>query len=623
MSAGPPEVRAGSAEATARSLFADGQVLHQQGRLADAAAVYREALQRDPNHAFALHYLGVIELQSGNAVAALRLISASLRLNDRIAAMHFNEATAWRALSRYQEALQSVERAVALDARNVDYWMLHGEVQLALERIEAALSSFDNAVASAPAAAAAHTQRGLTLARLRRFVPALEAFDRAASLAPKSAAAAVNRAGALAELGRSNAALDACDRALELTPNFAPALCYRAWALNDLQRPAEALQCADRAITLDPAFAAAYGNRGKSLQALDRPVEALAAYATVLELQPNNVQARMNAAHAHLSLGDFVQGFRLYESRKQLPVALGNRAFAQPLWRGQREIGGQRLLLHWEQGLGDTLQFCRYAVLALERGATVLLDVQPALRALLATLDARICVLSDEPSTAEFDWHCPLMSLPLAFGTRLASVPAGAPYLHAEPARTLRWQRHLGMHGFKVGIAWQGRREAAVDLGRSFPLRLFAPLAAVRGVRLISLQKGDGTAQLSGLPDGMAVETLGEFDEGSDAFLDTAAIMQCLDLVISSDTAVAHLAGALGRPAWIALQRAADWRWLRERDDSPWYPSLRLFRQTVPGDWATVFEKAARSARGCPDHICADVMRMQPWWTIVPVFIAG
>jgi Tfp pilus assembly protein PilF len=439
--------------------------------------------------------------------------------------------------------------------------------------------------------AEAHLCRGLSLKAARRPEEALGAFERAIEIQPDYVPGHVNRAAMLRELGRPSEALASCERALGLQPAFAPAHCNRGLALNDLDRPLEALQSYDRAIALDPAFAAAYGNRGKVLQALDRPEEALISYQRVISLQPGSAQAHVNAAHAHLMLGQFVRGWALYEWRRKTADPMGSRAFAKPLWSGSPDLDGRRLLLHFEQGLGDTMQFCRYARLARTRGAIVTLMVQQNLQRLIRTIGADIEVRTDEPSSGAFDFHCPLLSLPLAFGTRLDRVPADIPYLSSEPDRVSQWRERIGGSGFKIGISWQGNKLSHADRGRSFSPRMFERLATLPGVRLISLQVGPGKERLRETPPGMRIEDLGDdFDGGADAFVDSAAVMQCLDLIVTSDTAVAHLAGALARPTWVALQQVPDWRWLRNRADTPWYPTLRLFRQGQRGRWDEVFE---------------------------------
>jgi Flp pilus assembly protein TadD len=470
---------------------------------------------------------------------------------------------------------------------------------LALGRVAEAVAAFDRILLIAPLETAAHFGRGLALKACGQSAAALDAFERAIAIDGHCVPAHVNCAALLLQLGRSREALASCERALALQPDFAPAHCNRGQALFDLGDPVAALASYDRALAIDPNFPAAHGNRAKALQTLDRPAEALAGYQRVTALVPDSPQAALNASHVQLLLGNYEAGWTLYEARKRVAAPLGNRMFSFPPWLGEGDLAGKRLLLHWEQGLGDTIQFCRYALLARARGARVTLLVQRSLRRLIETLDSSIAVVGDEPVSEGFDCHCPLLSLPYAFRTIRATVPAQVPYLCADPERVKLWHQRLGGAGFKVGISWQGNALSPADRGRSVPLALFQHLSEIPGVRLISLQKNAGSEQSRALPPAMRIECLGDdFDAGVDAFVDTAAVMECLDVVVTSDTAVAHLAGALGRPVWIALQQVPDWRWLREGTDSPWYPQARLFRQTQRGQWDPVFERIAEALRG-------------------------
>ncbi len=371
--------------------------------------------------------------------------------------------------------------------------------------------------------------------------------------------------------------------------------------LRDLNRLEDALASYDKAIALKPDFAEAYSNRGNALQELQRPEDALASCDKAIALKPDDAEANSNQSHCLLRMGRFEQGWRQYEWRKKHKEPIAARSFPQPLWSGAEDLEGKILFIHWEQGLGDTIQFCRYARLAEARGAKVVLSVQEPLRRLLTQLSPTVQIIGGAERPARFDYHSPLLSLPLAFATTRETIPAEIPYLGAEHERVENWKQRLGGDGFKIGICWQGKK-GKIDIGRSFSLREFVNIAAVPDVRLISLQKNDGTEQLANLPEGMNVETLGaDFDAGPNAFLDTAAVMEHMDLVITSDTATAHLAGALGRPTWVALKRVPDWRWLLEGSKSRWYPTMRLFRQKLPGEWKPVFDDMLKELTGRPE----------------------
>jgi hypothetical protein len=267
-----------------------------------------------------------------------------------------------------------------------------------------------------------------------------------------------------------------------------------------------------------------------------------------------------------------------------------------PEWRGEA-LAGRSIVIYSEQGLGDTIQFARFLPVIAAAGARVIFLCHPNLLRLFRGLSEEIERIASCDPARPFDYQCALMSLPLHLGVELRNLPAKTPYLAAEPDRVAAWRSRIGAHGFKIGIAWQGNPKGKIDRGRSVPLAQFAPLASVPGMRLISLQKRHGLDQLTRLPDTMRVEDLGAFDDGEDAFIDTAAIMENLDLIVTSDTATAHLAGALGRPVWVVLQYVPDWRWMLDRPDSPWYPAMRLYRQRIRGRWEEPFGEMAEALR--------------------------
>jgi hypothetical protein len=286
----------------------------------------------------------------------------------------------------------------------------------------------------------------------------------------------------------------------------------------------------------------------------------------------------------------FEEGWKLYEHRWGAVEKLrkSQRHFPQPLWLGQQSLDGKTILIHAEQGLGDTLQFCRYLPMVKKLGARVIFEVFAPLMGILAELDGVDELVVRSKPLPEFDYHCPLMSLPLVFKTTLDTIPAATPYLTAQPGRVARWESRLGQSGFKVGVCW---KSSDLIKERSIPLDCLARLSKIPGVRLIGLHKGEGEKELATLPKGVGVEALGPDFDSDGAFLDTAAVIQCCDLVITTDTSVAHLAGALGARTWVMLPFVPDWRWMMEREDSPWYPTTRLFRQSAAGDWQTVVDR--------------------------------
>lgn len=356
-----------------------------------------------------------------------------------------------------------------------------------------------------------------------------------------------------------------------------------------------ALRSYRRALALDPLSAPLRFNIANTLRDLKRFGDAVLAYNQVLEVAPGFAMAHHNKATCLLQLGQLVDGFREYEWRKVCPGWEDDQRYKMERpWRGE-DLAGKTLYIYPELFQGDLLQFGRYALFAHMVGARVILAAPPSMHAILRTMHPAIEVVSDEAPAPPYDYQCALMSLPTMFGTELKTVPKGPRYLHADPARVARWRDRIGSDGVKVGIAWQGSVRANL---RSFPLALAAEqLSAVKGVRLISLQKHAGLEQLAALPPGV-VQDLGEdFDPGPDAFVDTAAALMCCDLFVTTDTSVAHLAGALGVPTWIALPYVGDWRWLDRRTDSPWYPTVRLFRQAKRNEWEPVFVNMAQALR--------------------------
>jgi hypothetical protein len=292
-------------------------------------------------------------------------------------------------------------------------------------------------------------------------------------------------------------------------------------------------------------------------------------------------------------LGNLKEGWGLYEWRFKSEAYLDTRGEINgPTWTGKESLKNKTILIHSEQGLGDTIHFCRFISFIQEIGGEVIFQVQKPLINLLRNLKGVSQIIAKGSILPKYDFQCALMSLPLALKTTIETIPNRIPYIDFDAQLVGKWNNHLGQDGYKIAICWQGSTQGKVDVGRSFPLRMFEGISRIKGVRLISLQKNEGVEQLDNLPLGMKVEQLPEnFDNGPNAFLDSAAIMKCVDLVITCDTSLTHLAGALGVKAWLPLQFASDWRWMLERDDSPWYPNHRLFRQSELADWTGVFNQ--------------------------------
>lgn len=559
---------------TPEELRARATALHRAGQFAEAAAAHLSA--------------GGALMALGRFQEALASYDAALALNPNFVDAHNSRGIALRHLQRTAEALATFERALELRPDASELHNNRGNVLRRLQRLPEALASFERAIALQPRFAMAYNNRGLVLQALRRHEDAAASYERALALQPDFADALNNFGTLQYELGHPDAALASWRRALALQPGMSGLHSNLSSALRDVERPEEALAESELAIRDDPGSAVSHCNRGNALHDLGRFADAVASYNRAIELSPRYALPHFNKGLCLLLTGGFAEGLKLYEWRKRLG-SYASFASAAPPWLGRDDIAGKALFVHADQALGDTIQFCRYAKLAAQRGARVVLAVQPQLRELLSGLGPTIRIVArDEPPEA-CDFNCALMSLPLAFGTTLADIPASIPYLSAQPLRAARWRQQLGEAGFKVGVVWQGSRKR-IDVGRSVPPEMFRGLAAIPGVRLISLQKGAATDELHAVPEDLPVEALGEgFDAGPQAFLDSAAVMSQLDLIITSDTALAHLAGALGCPTWIAVKHVPDWRWLLDRADCPWYPTVRLFRQSRRGDWEGVF----------------------------------
>jgi tetratricopeptide (TPR) repeat protein len=526
----------------------------QAGRLDEAAAALRSLLAARPADFDALHLLGVVTAQRGDHRAAAEILARALAANPGAAEAHANLGQVRRALGETAAALASFERATRLDPKLAD----------------------------------AHAGRGMMLRQLGRAAEALESFERALVQRPGHADALNGRGNALLDLKRPAEALASYDALLAARPGHADGWNNRGSALLDLLRPAEALAGFDKALALRPRYAYARNNRGMALRQLGREAEALADFEQALALEPDFAEARKNRGMVRLLLGDFAGGWPDFEWRFAATGAPRPRDYGEARWRGEGGIAGKTILLHAEQGFGDTIQFCRYAAPVAALGARVILAAPPTLKRLLASLAGAPLIAASDAETGPFDLHCPLLSVPLALKTTLATIPAAVPYL-APPAELARaWAERLaGIARPRIGLAWSGNPKHGNDGNRSIPLRLLAPLGAAKA-GFVNLQKEIRDADRAALADFAWLAPPGA---ALGDFADAAALIAGLDLVISVDTAIAHLAGALGKPAWILLPYAPDWRWLRDGETSPWYPTARLFRQPAIGDWESVIAK--------------------------------
>jgi tetratricopeptide (TPR) repeat protein len=537
--------------------------LFRAGRVLEAAQICQGVLADDPNCADAWHFLGAIAYQSGNYPLAVEQISRALELQPGLAAAHNNLGRAWQELARLDDAVQSYLRAVALDRSNSDALYNLGNVLLQAGQLESAIEHYRLAIESNPRFAEAHNNLGTIFLTQKRFDDAESCFR----------------------------------RAIELKPVYPDAYYNLGTCFKDLGNLPEAAHYLQQAVAQRPDYPQACNNLGGTLFKLGRYDEASGFLRRALDLMPDLAEARWNLSTIKLLHGDFEHGWPEYEWRWKTGV-LPLRRFAQPAWTGQ-PLNGRSILLYAEQGLGDTIQFVRYAALVKDRGAHVIVECQQPLVSILQScsgIDTIVACGSELPS---FDYHAPLLSLPGIFQTRLDTIPAREAYLSADPALVAQWRERLsGIRGCRVAIHWRGRLGDAHAKKRDIPLSCFNELGRIPGVRLISVQKGATREELAGALPGVSVVEFGDdLDHANGPFMDTAAILKNVDLLITSDTSMPHLAGALGARVWLALPFVPEWRWLLDRSDSPWYPTMRLFRQKSPGNWGFVFSEV-REALG-------------------------
>src|SRR5579875_3100345 len=563
-----------------------GDALYRLGRSDEAIAAYRRAIALDPACAEAHNNLGVALNRAGEAEAAVASCRRAIAAKPDYAQAHNNLGLALGALGRHEEAIAAFRAAIARDPASVEAQVNLGNALQRLARHAESIACYEAALTRDPASVEALSNLGAALSALQQHDEAIAGFRRVIALAPGHAEAHNNLGVALTDTGRPVEAIACHRRAIALRPNDAEAHNNLGTALSALDRPDEAREAFATALRLRPGYAEALSNLGLLCAAENRHEDALAHYEAALQGRPDHPWVHFNKALSHLALGDLAAGWAEYEWRwRTSRFAQSARAIAAPLWRGEA-IAGRTILLHCEQGLGDTLQFLRYLPLVAARGGRVVLEVQPPLKPLLDGITGAVQVAAAGEALPAFDLYCPLMSLPHAVGTTLATIPPPFDVTAGAATRRDAWQARLAdLAPPRIGLVWAGSRSHKNDRRRSLPLAGLAPLLALQGLRFVSLQKAlrAGDAELlRRLP---AVTHLG--DRLGD-FADAAAAVAALDLVITVDTAIAHLAGSLGVPCWVMLPFAADWRWLLGRADSPWYPSLRLFRQPAPGAWDAV-----------------------------------
>ncbi|MGE5453432.1 MAG: tetratricopeptide repeat protein [Acidobacteriota bacterium] len=600
----------------------------ERGQLDAAKAAFHTVLGHDPQQFDALHLLGLIAMRQGDTARAIELITQAVAIYDDVPEAYTNLGLAYLEARQPDKAVPCLDRALALDPANAELALLKGNALLTLQRHAEALTCFDQTLSPQPQHVAARVNRGHARAALQRHSDAIQDYDEALRLQPDRTAAWVGKADSLMALKRHEEALTHYDRALalqadqfqvwthrgnallklkrvdqaiasheqalKLAPQHPAVLVNLAGALREAERWDEALIRCDQVIQAHPQLAEAHMNRGNVLLDMGRLSAAREAFATVVALQPTHADAQWGQGWCDLLAGDWQRGLPQLEWRwKKDSFTSKPRHFSQPLWLGDADVRNRTVLLHAEQGLGDTLHFCRYAPSLIAQGAQVILEVQPALKSLMASLHPEVRVLAQgEEPLPPFDFHCPLMSLPLAFQTTPETIPAPGAYLHANATKVQARAHSLGTATRRrIGLVWAGNAAHSNDRHRSMALATL--LAALPSdAQYVCLQKDIREADLATLKAHPEIIWQPSWLETID---DTAALIDNMDLVISVDTSMAHLAAAMGKPTWIVLPQMPDWRWLMARTDTPWYPSARLFRQSTWGQWDEPLRQLAQA----------------------------
>ena len=559
-------------------------------RLEKAKVACRTALRAKPYDVGCMNALGLIESQLGNSAAAKLWFKKALGFQPQNAEILSHYGFSLIEEGNYDEAVVALRQAVAFASHPIEAVYHLGLALYETGQREEAAAVYQQALNAKPDYVEALNGLGNILFDQGKAQEAIACFQRAVAIRPDYVMAYNNMGLAFARLGTWEDADKAYSQAIAVKPDYPEAYNNLGVACALRGRSEESIACYQKALALRPAYSEAHNNLGNALKECGRMEEAIAQYEKALR-KKGSADYRHNLALAHLATGQFDLGWRGYEARWETQaLAPSRRNFAQPQWKGE-EATGRRILVHAEQGFGDTLQFCRYAPLLKARGMTVILEVPPALVKLMGSLEGVDQVIATGRDLPDFDWHCPMMSLPLACGTTLDTIPAKTPYLTADEGAVAAWRERLpeAKGAVRIGLVWEGNARtqtedlAAANRRRSMAPDLLAPLIGETGAQFYSLQKFGAPAPAAF----RLIDVMAECDD----FAATAALIANLDLIISVDTAVVHLAGAMGKPVWVLNRFSGCWRWLREREDSPWYPSLRLFRQTAPDDWAGVVER--------------------------------
>ncbi|BAK78191.1 TPR repeat-containing protein [Pseudogulbenkiania sp. NH8B] len=581
-------------EKSAEAQFTRAVNFLRRGDASSARPLMTKVVRAYPQSAPAHFMLGIACAMLSDNKRALECFDRAVEVDSSFIDAYINKGVVLKKMAFYDAAVACYDRALVINPRSAESYNNRGSAYLGLGRLHEAVEDFNHAITLNPTYADAYCNMGGALADSDAFAEALSMLDRAIELAPAMAEAHLNRGNALNGLRRFEEAVVSYEQALKLRPNYSEALCNRGHSLVELNRYEDALHSYNQAIKLEKNYASAFNGKAKSLVGLKKIDEALVCYERAIELKPEDALYEWGKALLLILQGNYEEGWRLYESRKRHKKFKENicriQDFAQPLWLGEVNLSGKTILLHHEQGLGDTLQMLRYVPLLAKFGGDVVVQVPASLVQIAASADPAARIVAKGNPLPEFDLQCSFMSLPGMFRTTLDTVPSAVPYLQASKSSKQYWHQKLGDKSkYRIGLVWSGSAQHRNDHNRSIPLMALLPLLDI-DAEFFSLQNEYREA------DGEVLRQKGQIQDHAKelgTFNDTAGFIEQLDLIISVDTAIAHLAGALGKPVWLLLPYSPDYRWGLEQSESAWYPSARLFRQPRAEDWESVVQTVA------------------------------
>ncbi len=567
-----------------------GLTFVELGQASLAALDFLRVTEMRPDYADAFSDLGNTQKELQQFQPALKSYDKAIELDPNFVDAYYNKGLTHLELKNFGAAIESFGLAIKLEPNFPEAFCNRGLAYQAIYQWEISIKDFNRAIALRPNFAEAYSNRGLALIKTKQLEASFRDFDKAIELRPNFAEAYSNRGLVLKQLKQLEASVKSCDKAIQLKPNLAEAFCNRGLALQGLKQLEASIENFNQAIKLNPNFAAAYSNKSISQKNLKLLDEAIRSCDKAIKLNPKSADAYWNKALVLLLNGKLNEGWDLFEWRwKRDSFTSPKRDFSQPLWLGLESLKEKTILLHSEQGLGDTIQFCRYAKSVSQLGARVILEVPKALVSLFQSLEGISELISKGTELPAFDFHCPLLSLPLAFKTTETTIPSNKAYLHSEKNKVSRWEKRLGKKTKpRVGIVWSSLSSFRNDSYRSLKLKDFLAALPKSGIEYICLQKEIKEDDKETLA---SVQDIRFFGNELKDFSQTAALIENIDLVVSTCTSVPHLSGAMHKPTWLLLSSVPDWRWMLNRNDSPWYSSVRLYRQDDSRNWVGVLEQ--------------------------------